>query len=108
MGTWYATEIMGPRRYRVRLLNEDQLWHRHQNQLRYRYVEDDNTQCVEITGATGTSPITGNSLSVFPHYEESAQDAEATASEFIPATGEGLRGTRRHPLRDSQPPIRYS
>ena len=62
--------------------------HRHQNQLRYRHVEDDNTQCAEITGATKTSPITGDSPPVFPHQEESAEDAEMITSDSIPATGE--------------------
>ena len=44
----YVTEVMGPRRYRVKLLNEDQLWHWHQNQLYYYHMEDDDTQCAEI------------------------------------------------------------
>ena len=58
MGTWKKiTEIMGPKRYRVRLLNEDQLWYHHQNQLRYRHVEHDNTQSAEITGATARQEI---------------------------------------------------
>ena len=65
----YVTEIMGPQRYRVRLLNENQLWHRHQNQLRYRHMEDDNTRSAKITGVTGTSPITRDSLPVFPYHE---------------------------------------
>ena len=50
--TWepgYVIELMGPRRYRLRLLNEDQLWHQHWNQLRYHHVEDDDTQNVKIT-----------------------------------------------------------
>ena len=57
----YVTEVMGPRRDKVKLLNEDQLWHRYQNQLRYRHVEDDDTQSAEITDSTRTSPITGDS-----------------------------------------------
>ena len=58
----YVTELMGPQRYRVKLLNEDQLWHPHQNQLHYHHIEDDDTQSAKITDATGTSPITGDSL----------------------------------------------
>ena len=50
--------VMDPRKYKVRLLNEDQLWHRHQNQLHYCQVEDDDTQSAEITGAPRISPIT--------------------------------------------------
>ena len=103
----YVTERMGPRRYRVRLLNEDQLWHRHQSQLRYRHVEDYDTQCAEITGAARAFPITGDSPPVFLHDEDSAEDTKTTASDSIPATSESLRGTR-FPLRDCLPSIRYS
>ena len=71
-------------------------------------MEDDDTQCAEITDATGTSPMTGDSPLVFLHHEESVEDAETTASDSIPATGESSRGTRCYPLRDRQPPIRYS
>ena len=81
-----SQKIMGLRGYGVRLLNEDQLWHWHQNQLRYRHVEGDNTQCAEITGVTRTSP--GDSPHVFLHHEESAEEAETTASDSIPTTGE--------------------
>ena len=103
-----VTEILGPRRCRVRLLNEDQLWHRHQNQLCYCHIEVDNTQRAKITGATGTSPITGDSYPVFQHHEESAEDAETTASVSILATSESLRGTGRYPLWDRRPLIKYS
>ena len=57
----YVTKVIDPRMYKVKLLNEDQLWHWHQNQLRYRHLKDDNTQSAEISYATGTSPITGDS-----------------------------------------------
>ena len=62
--TWeptYVTEVMGPRRYKVKFMNEDQFWHWHQNQLHYCHVEDDNTQSTEISDSTGTSPVTGDS-----------------------------------------------
>ena len=36
----YVTEVVSPQKYRVKLLNEDQLWHWHQNQSCYCYVED--------------------------------------------------------------------
>ena len=44
----YVTEVMGPQRYKVKLLNEDQLWHWHQNQLCYHQVEDDDKEGAEI------------------------------------------------------------
>ena len=69
-------------------------WLLNENQLYYRHVEDHNTQCADIIGATRTSPTTGDSSLVFPHHEESAEDAETTASDSNPATGESLRGTR--------------
>ena len=53
----YVTEVVAPQRYRVELLNEDQLWHQHQNQLCYRHMEDDDIQSVEIKDATRTSSI---------------------------------------------------
>ena len=59
----YVTEVMGCQRYRVKLLNEDKLWHRHQNQLRYHHVEDDNTKSIEISDSIGTFPTTGD----YPH-----------------------------------------
>ena len=71
-------------------------------------MEDDNTQSAEITDATRTSPVTRDSPPVFPHHEESAENAETTASDSTPATGESSRGTHCYPLRDPQPPIRYS
>ena len=40
----YVTEIMGLQMYKVRLLNEDQLCHWRENQLRYHHVEDGGTQ----------------------------------------------------------------
>ena len=58
-GPGNVTEMMGSRRYSAWLLNEDQLWH----------WERDNTQCAEITGATGTTPIIGDSPPVFPHHQ---------------------------------------
>ena len=79
---------MGPPRYRVKLLNEDQLWHRHQHQLHYCNVEDDNTQSAEITDGNGTSPITGDCPPDFPLHEESAKDTETTASDSTLPTGE--------------------
>ena len=94
----HVTEIMGPRRYRVR--HEEQLWDWHQNQLRCLHGEDDNAQCVEITGATGTSPTAVDSPLVFLHHEESAEDTETTSSDSILATGESSRGTHRYRLRD--------
>ena len=54
----YVTEVMGPPRYKVQLLIEDQLWHQNQNQLCYCHVEDDDTESAKITATTGTSPIT--------------------------------------------------
>ena len=102
----YVTEVMGPRRYRVELLNVDQLWHRHQNQLCYCHVEDDDTRSAEISDSTGTSPITGDSLPVLPHHEES-EDAETTASDSTQAINESSRATRCYPLWDCQPPNRY-
>ena len=74
----------------------------------YSTVEDDDTQCDEITDATETFPITGASPPVFPHHVGSAQDAETTASNSIPATGESSRGTHCNQLRDRRPLIRYS
>ena len=71
-------------------------------------MEDDDTQCAEITGATGTSPITGGSPHVFPNYEESVEDAETTVSNSIPAVGESLRGTHHYLLWDRRPSTRYS
>ena len=70
-------------------------------------MEDDDTQSAEITDATGTSPIMGDSFPVFPRHEKSAEDAETAASGFISATYESSRGTRCYPLRDHRPPIRY-
>ena len=90
----YVTKVMVPRRYTVKPLNEDQLWHHHQNQLCYHHVEEDDTQSVEISDSTRTSPITRDSPHVFPRPEESAEDAETTASNSTPATDESLRGTR--------------
>ena len=91
---------MGSRRYIVKLSNEDQLWHWHQNQLCYHHMKDDETQGAEINNSTVTSSITGDSPHVFLHHEESAEDAETTVSNSTPATGESPRGTRRDPLRD--------
>ena len=96
----YVTEVMGPRRYKVKLSNEDQLWYQHQNQLHYRHVEDDDMQSAEITDNTRTSPITEDSPHDFWHHEESAEDAETTASDSTTATGESLRGTHCYPLQD--------
>ena len=89
-----VTEVMGRRKYRVKLLNEDQLWHRHQNQMHYSHVEDNDTQCAEFTVATGIFPITG--------------DSETTASDSSPATNESLRRKRHHPLWDHSSLNRYS
>ena len=97
----YVTEIMGPQRYRVKLLKEYQLWYRHQNQLCYCHVEDDNTQSAKIMDATRVFPISRDSPSVFPQHEESAEDAETTVLKTTLAAGEGLRGTRRYPLQES-------
>ena len=72
----YVTEVMGSRSYRAKLLNEDHLWHCHRNQLCYCHVEDDDTQNAEISDATGTSSVTGDSPPVLPHHEESAKEAE--------------------------------
>ena len=69
-------------------------------------MEDENTQSAEITNATGTSPITGDSPPDCPHHEESAEDAETTASDSIPPAGESSRGKHRNPLRDRRPPIK--
>ena len=71
-------------------------------------MEDDDTQSAEITHATVTSPITGDSPPVFPHHEESAEDAETAASDFTPATNEGLKRTHCYPLPDRRPLKRYS
>ena len=51
-------------------------------------MEDDNTQSAEITDATRTSPITGDSPPVFLHHEESAEGAETTASDSTLTAGE--------------------
>ena len=75
--------------------------HRHRNQLRYCHVEDDNTQSAEVTDINGTFSIIGDSLPVFPHHEESAEDAETTVLKTTLAAGEGLRGTCRYPLQES-------
>ena len=37
------------------------MWHHHQNQLHYRHVEEDDTQSVQISDSTVTSPIMGGS-----------------------------------------------
>ena len=95
----YVTEVMGPRRYEVKMVNEDQMWHCHQNQLRYHYVEDDDTQSAEISDSTKTSPITGDSPPVFPHHEEAAEDAKTTTSDSTTATDKSWRGTCRYALR---------
>ena len=52
------------------------MWHQHQIQLRYCHMEDDNTLSAEISDSIRISPITGDSLLVFPHHEKSAEDAE--------------------------------
>ena len=96
----YVTEVIGPRRYRVQFLNEDPLWYRYQNQLCYHHMEDDNIQSAKITKGYHTSPITGDSPSVFPHHEESAEDGETTVSDSTPATDESSRGACRYPLQD--------
>ena len=61
-------------------------------------MEDDDAQSVKITDATITSPITGDSPALFPNHKESAEDVDTTASDFTPATGESLKGTRHYPL----------
>ena len=108
MGTWICHKNNRSSKVQRRLLNEDQLWNQHQNQLHYHHREDDDTQHAEMTDATGTSPITGNSPPDFPHHEESAEEAEKTASDSIPAAGESSRGICRYPLIDRRPLIRYS
>ena len=96
----YVTEVMGSRSYRVKLLNEDHLWHCHRNQLCCCHGEDDDTQNAEISDATGTSSVTGDSPPVLPHHEESAKEAETTSSDCILATDESSRGTRCYAVRD--------
>ena len=81
-------------------MNKDQFWHWHRNQLRYHHMEANDTQNVEITDTTRTSPITGDSPPVFLHHEESTEDAETTASDSTSATGESSSRTSCYPLRD--------
>ena len=84
------------------------MWHWHQNHLSYYHLEDDDTLGMKIIDATRTSPITGDSPPVFPHCEESAENAETTASNFTLATDEILKGTCLYPLQDCRPSSRYS
>ena len=73
-----------------------------------RHMEDDDTQSAEVSDSTGISSITGNSPPFSPHHEESAEDAETTASDSTLATDESLRQTHRYPVQDCRPADRYS
>ena len=70
----------------------------------YHHVEYDDTQSAEITDAAGTSPITGDSPFFLPHHEESAEDAETTASDSTPATDGSSREACHYPLQDGRHP----
>ena len=56
-----VTKVIGPQRYRIKRLNEDELC--------YCHVEDDDIQRVEITDSIRTSSIAGESPLIFLHHE---------------------------------------
>lgn len=113
--TWVPAVVMaktGPVSFEVDVLSSGLCWRRHQDQLRLRYCQATSTPAPAIEAVPLPEHLDGGEDELVKlgdpgHAEEDSTPAtESVGTPVSPATGTPV--TRRYPVRDRQPPQRYS